>query len=266
MFAHGRMFAPAIGISEDPVTGNANGPLGAYLVEHGLFEPSGGSLTFRARQGEALGRPGIVEVTVDVEGRSREDSSGRRPGRDRVPHRDRRVNERPDRERGSGPSFSVHPARSDDVAVLVELNRFAQQLHAEARPDVFHDADAMLSPRGYFERLVADRAQRLLLVEVSGHPVGYVHFETQRRSATPFKRPGARLYVHQLCVHPQHRRSGVGGALLNQVFTEARQLGIGVVALDVWAFNADARAFLERLGFRAYNMRLERRWERRGES
>ena len=32
----GRMFAPAIGISEDPVTGNANGPLGAYLVKHKL--------------------------------------------------------------------------------------------------------------------------------------------------------------------------------------------------------------------------------------
>ena len=29
---YGRMFAPAIGINEDPVTGNANGPAGAYLV------------------------------------------------------------------------------------------------------------------------------------------------------------------------------------------------------------------------------------------
>lgn len=35
---HGRMFAPAIGINEDPVTGNANGPLGAYLVHHNLVK------------------------------------------------------------------------------------------------------------------------------------------------------------------------------------------------------------------------------------
>jgi len=27
---------PAIGINENPVTGNGNGPLGAYLVHHGL--------------------------------------------------------------------------------------------------------------------------------------------------------------------------------------------------------------------------------------
>ena len=28
VLTYGRMFAPAIGINEDPVTGNANGPLG----------------------------------------------------------------------------------------------------------------------------------------------------------------------------------------------------------------------------------------------
>ncbi len=34
----GRMFAPIIGINEDPVTGNANGPLGAYLTHYGKIE------------------------------------------------------------------------------------------------------------------------------------------------------------------------------------------------------------------------------------
>lgn len=66
--SHGRMFAPAIGIPEDPVTGNANGPLGAYLVRHGLARPTGGRLCFLGRQGEAMGRPGTVEVRVDAEG------------------------------------------------------------------------------------------------------------------------------------------------------------------------------------------------------
>jgi PhzF family phenazine biosynthesis protein len=68
VLAHGRMFAPAIGIPEDPVTGNANGPLGAYLVAHRLAAPVQGRLVFRARQGEALGRPGVVEVIVEAQG------------------------------------------------------------------------------------------------------------------------------------------------------------------------------------------------------
>ncbi len=65
--ARGRMFAPAIGITEDPVTGNANGPLGAYLVQHQLVPVKGDVFSFKAQQGEAIGRPGTVQVTVELD-------------------------------------------------------------------------------------------------------------------------------------------------------------------------------------------------------
>ena len=64
---HGRMFAPAIGINEDPVTGNANGPLGAYLVHHNLVNHNNSLFRFKAKQGEAIGRSGIIEVEVKIE-------------------------------------------------------------------------------------------------------------------------------------------------------------------------------------------------------
>ena len=64
--AHVRVFAPVSGIPEDPVTGNANGPLAAYLLHHKILEPAGDRFQFRARQGEAMGRPGTIEVTVTV--------------------------------------------------------------------------------------------------------------------------------------------------------------------------------------------------------
>jgi PhzF family phenazine biosynthesis protein len=63
----GRMFAPAIGIAEDPVTGNANGPLGAYLVRHGLLRAEGGVARYRARQVAGNGRGGYMDVSVQVE-------------------------------------------------------------------------------------------------------------------------------------------------------------------------------------------------------
>lgn len=63
---HGRMFAPAIGISEDPVTGNANGPLGAYLVHFGLADNTRNEFSFEAVQGEAIGRTGTMTVKVSV--------------------------------------------------------------------------------------------------------------------------------------------------------------------------------------------------------
>lgn len=67
ILVHGRMFAPAIGINEDPVTGNANGPLGAYLVHHKLVRHDNSIFKFKAKQGEAIKRPGIIEVEVKIE-------------------------------------------------------------------------------------------------------------------------------------------------------------------------------------------------------
>jgi len=67
ILTHGRMFAPAIGVNEDPVTGNAHGPLGAYLVKHGLVEHNNSVFTFNGEQGYAIGRSGIVNVIVNLD-------------------------------------------------------------------------------------------------------------------------------------------------------------------------------------------------------
>ncbi len=58
-----RMFAPAIGIEEDPVTGNGNGPCGAYLSKHGRL-PAEDVVSYRGQQGVAMGKEGEIEVTV----------------------------------------------------------------------------------------------------------------------------------------------------------------------------------------------------------
>ena len=60
----GRMFAPAIGINEDPVTGNANGPLGAYLTRYGKLEKRKNGYSFDIKQGEAINRKGYMRVHV----------------------------------------------------------------------------------------------------------------------------------------------------------------------------------------------------------
>lgn len=66
ILVHGRMFAPAIGITEDPVTGNANGPLGAYLVYYRKVNSTGSQFNFRAMQGEAIHRTGTMDVQVKI--------------------------------------------------------------------------------------------------------------------------------------------------------------------------------------------------------
>lgn len=62
----GRMFAPAIGIEEDPVTGNANGPVGVYIVKYKLAEFDD-NLKFSAKQGMSIDREGKINVNVSIE-------------------------------------------------------------------------------------------------------------------------------------------------------------------------------------------------------
>jgi PhzF family phenazine biosynthesis protein len=64
-----RMFCPVIGVPEDPVSGNAHGMLGVYLLHNGLLHGNGGTTRFIGHQGRFVDRPGLVEVTVDSSGK-----------------------------------------------------------------------------------------------------------------------------------------------------------------------------------------------------
>lgn len=62
-----RMFCPAIGINEDPVSGNAHGMLGALLHSAGLLgtPAADGRLHFIGAQGHHMQRPGQVHIAVE---------------------------------------------------------------------------------------------------------------------------------------------------------------------------------------------------------
>jgi PhzF family phenazine biosynthesis protein len=60
-----RMFCPALGIPEDPVSGNAHGLLGAYLAEQGLLQHNGGTAKFTGAQGHHVNRSGRIDVELE---------------------------------------------------------------------------------------------------------------------------------------------------------------------------------------------------------
>jgi trans-2,3-dihydro-3-hydroxyanthranilate isomerase len=64
---YSRMFAPGLGIVEDPATGVASGPLGCYLVRHAVVAPehAGAMLSL---QGVRMGRPSHVHISIAVTG------------------------------------------------------------------------------------------------------------------------------------------------------------------------------------------------------
>lgn len=53
--------------SEDPATGSASGPLGCYLVKHGLVAPAGAGAIVSA-QGVKMGRPSRIHIRLTMSG------------------------------------------------------------------------------------------------------------------------------------------------------------------------------------------------------
>ena len=62
---HVRMFAPLLGVPEDPATGSANGALGAYLVHHGAVPITEPTVHIVSEQGAELHRPSTLYIEVD---------------------------------------------------------------------------------------------------------------------------------------------------------------------------------------------------------
>jgi trans-2,3-dihydro-3-hydroxyanthranilate isomerase len=61
--AYSRMFAPGLGIVEDPATGSASGPLGSYLVQHSVVSGAEAA-RMMSLQGVAMGRDSHIYISI----------------------------------------------------------------------------------------------------------------------------------------------------------------------------------------------------------
>ena len=150
---------------------------------------------------------------------------------------------------------SVRRATWLDAGLLAALSAEVQTLHAAALPGWFKPPD----PQSFslvMAGLAADPSNLLLVAEIDGAPAGYVHARLTWHADTPWRWGYAMLYVHQIGVSAAHRRRGVGTALVAAVRAEAASRNVALLGLDVWSFNADARAFFQSQGFAPYNERL----------
>jgi trans-2,3-dihydro-3-hydroxyanthranilate isomerase len=61
---HVRMFAPSVGVPEDPATGSAAAAFAGVFMD--FEKPGDGQHTFVIEQGDAMGRPSRITVSLDV--------------------------------------------------------------------------------------------------------------------------------------------------------------------------------------------------------
>ncbi len=126
--------------------------------------------------------------------------------------------------------MTVREARGEDIPALAALER-------ACFPEGADEAQ--------MERLFSDGRHRFLLAEEDGALLGYAWYEFVLDEG----------YVGNVAVAAEHRRRGVGRALVADMLSDAASLGLAFLTLEVREGNLPARRLYGRAGFRVAGRR-----------
>lgn len=154
-------------------------------------------------------------------------------------------------------NYRVRAAVEADLPSLTELAWEQLQFHARLAP-------RWIQPYGkeqfkgqwipYGGRFIANPDRLIVVAEADSSLLGYLAGKVETQP--PVIQGGNRLVVDDLYVLEEHRGKGIGGALLEQSYRWARELGADRVALGVMFENVRARSFYARSGFDTLELRL----------
>lgn len=151
-------------------------------------------------------------------------------------------------------TFKIRDATTLDLPRITDLNEQIQRQHAAALPnDFLYPADRK-GVSDFFEKLLNDESQKIILATSGEKTVAYLWYEIQRSHPALFTQSKDRLFVHHIFVCSTFRRQGAAKLLFEHVQAAAISDGHNEIALDTWAVNNEAQAFFESQGFEVYRL------------
>jgi ribosomal protein S18 acetylase RimI-like enzyme/8-oxo-dGTP pyrophosphatase MutT (NUDIX family) len=152
----------------------------------------------------------------------------------------------------------VRPARPGDLDALRGLFLELHREHTEALPGVLRLPDPPEPELDDFSSVIAnERRCYFAVAEEAGDVVGFVEASHHTPThASDADRPWCR--INNLAVRRDRRRRGIATALIRAAEDWARGKGYADVRLDVFEFNAGARALYERLGYATLSRQMRK--------
>ena len=150
-------------------------------------------------------------------------------------------------------SFSVRPARAEDLPALIELMDEVVAFHHREAPTQFREPKTVATKLYLEERLENPEAAIFVSEDqgkLTGALVAVIH------EAPPILVPNRVVLLENLVVSFPFRRSGIGRKLVEAATLWTRARDLEELNLNVYEFNLDAIRFYEVLGFQTVSRRM----------
>ena len=156
------------------------------------------------------------------------------------------------------PDYRIRAAQPRDLEGVYVIFSLADQLHRQAHPEIFKEADDPDDIKDYLLTSIQAGEAALFVAENEAGILGAVIAWERQAPEIPMLVPRRYLSVDNLVVAEGFRRLGVGEALMERVHLWAKDRGLKEVQLTVWDFNEGARAFYQRLDYEMLHHRMRK--------
>jgi len=143
----------------------------------------------------------------------------------------------------------------DDCEAVGVLFAELDALHADRLPLLFRPVPQSYRGRTFFERILADEHQTVLLAEET-RVLGFVHILLVETPDLPLFNPQLRGLVNAVFVARERRRAGLATALMQAAEAWAAKRGAARIELNTYAFNDEAERAFAAMGYLALSRKL----------
>lgn len=156
--------------------------------------------------------------------------------------------------------IDIRPFAKNDYEAARKLFEELDERHRVAVPWLFESPRGEPRPPEYFDQLTASRdAAVFVAVERrTGSVAGLILLAVREPPPSPVFIRQRWGVIDNLVVATEHRRRGIGLRLLRTGEAWLKQAGVGLLDLNVYELNEDARAFYEAAGYLPVSTRMQK--------
>ncbi len=152
----------------------------------------------------------------------------------------------------------IREAVARDYEALCEIIDHVDQLHRDKLPGRFKATEGAVRSWDFILSAISAPDIGLFVAEIGNALAGFVHVIVRDTPEIPIFVRRRYAIVDGLAVRQEHRRSGIGRALMDRARAWAKAKGATSIELNVYAFNEPAQSFYRKLGYEILSHRMSK--------